>query len=59
MYTFSEIEKIFNACTNWVELDTVLKSFNYLFDKNWIKGQGLKNAVYECSDAAYNRLQKQ
>ena len=57
MYTFSEIQKIFNSCKNWIELEKVSQQFQYLLDQGWIKTENLTRIIYECCDAAFRRIE--
>jgi hypothetical protein len=57
MYTFTEIEKIFNSCKSWVELQQVSSAFEYLIKEDWIKSKTLYNSILKLCDQTFRRLE--
>jgi len=57
MYTYSEVEKIFNSCNNWIELQQVASSFEFLFDEGWIKSKTLYDEIIKLCDNAFRRIE--
>jgi hypothetical protein len=57
MYTFSEVKKIFDNCSNWEELDKVSKEFEFLFKENWIKSELLYNSIVQLCDDTFRRIE--
>lgn len=57
MYTFSEIKKIFDNCSNWQELEQVSASFGFLIKEDWIKSEIAYNTIVQLCDDAFRRLE--
>lgn len=57
MYTFTEIEKIFNNCKTWVELQQVSAAFEFLLKEDWIKSKILYREIIQLCDKTFRRLE--
>lgn len=57
MYTFSEIQIIFNNCTNWQDLEKVSECFGFLIKEDWIKSETCYNAIVALCDDTFRRIE--
>lgn len=57
MFTYSEIEKIFDNCKTWVELQKAAAAFEYLITEDWIKSSRLYDEIIKLCDKAFRRIE--
>ena len=57
MYTYSEIEKAFQNCNTWMELEKVSNAFYFLIKNKWISGKQTTCIIYQLCDQAFRRIE--